>query len=132
MSDYYYQKCQAEIYQALHRLRPHNKRRFPRYIILFTNIPVEGVKVDEILVDHSDWNWVVGQRVKELLAHNQEVSVEDVAASVATPGQNIRSVTRGIDRKGEAIAILAEAWYYKGTPGKGGSRNRFAKSPITD
>ena len=65
------------------------------------------------------------------MADQPEVTVENGAESVVEPGQRLRSVQRGISNNGDAIAILAGAWYYKGKPGRGGERNRFAKTPIT-
>lgn len=132
VSAYYQQKCQAELYQALHRIRPYIRKRYDRHIFLFTNMPVPDAKVDEVLVDTAkNRNWPVAQKVKELLAGAEVVTVKEVALLVAKDGQNPRNVGKTIDNNGDAIAILAGAWFYRGTPGRGGESNRFAKNPIT-
>ena len=51
VSAYYQQKSHAEIYQALHRIRPYIPRKYDRHIFLFTNKPVAGVRVEKILVE---------------------------------------------------------------------------------
>ena len=128
-SEYYWQKCQAELYQALHRIRPYRPQKYARHIFLFTNMPVDGVEVDEVIPDTESWNWHVAQMVKELLNSQEEVTVKEIALRVAESDIKLRSVHKRIADNGDAIAILADAWYHHGTPGKGGTSNRFTKSP---
>lgn len=132
-SGFYWQKCQAELYQALHRIRPYIPKKFDRDIFLFTNMPVEGVKVEEVITDPADpanENWNVAHMVKEVMKNREEVTVKEIALLVAEEDRKLRSVERRIADNGDAIAILACAWYLHGTPGKGGTANRFAKNPI--
>ena len=129
-SNYYHQKCQAELYQALHRIRPYIPSRYQRHIFLFTNMPVPGVEVDEVLVNtDSNWPWEVAQRVKQALANKEEVTAKVLAESLPSGETTIRSLEKRIGNNGETIAVLAHAHYLRGRSGRGGTANRFAKTP---
>ena len=127
-SEYYWQKCQAELYQALHRIRPYIPKKYDREIFLFTNMPVKGVKVEEVIAGPDNWNWKVAHIVKESLKRHGEVTVKEIASRVSESDGILRSVERHIADNGDAIAILACAWYLHGTRGQGGTANRFANS----
>ena len=92
-------------------------------------MPVDGVKVDEVIPDITTWNWNVAQKVKQLLTSKGEVTAKEIAPLVAEPSVKLRSVNKRISDNSDAIAILADAWYHHGTAGKGGTANRFTKSP---
>ena len=47
---YYQQKCQSGLYQALHRIRPYNDQPYDRHILIFTNMPIDGVEVDRLMI----------------------------------------------------------------------------------
>ena len=131
VSSYYKQKCQAELYQALHRIRPYTERRYDRHVFLFTNMPVPGVKVDHVIVDPESWGSQVAQKVEELLTDSEKVTVKELATVVPPrKSKKASSVEKSITNNGDAIAILAGAWHYPGTRGVGGTANRFAKNPV--
>lgn len=120
-ADYYRQKCQAELYQAVHRLRPYIPRRYQRDIFIFTNMPVQGVEVDEVLVDtEKNWQVAAAQLVRSRLVEADQISANEVATAVVkTP--------KSIANNGDEIAILAGAWYHSGTKGQGRAVNRFTR-----
>ena len=130
-SEYYWQKCQAELYQAVHRIRPNIKKKYDRHILLFTNMPVQGVEVENIITCGTKYNDEVADLVRELLADREEVSTLEVASMRAKDNQKPRNVQRTINNNGENIAILAGAFYLKGGPGLAGKNNRFAKFPTS-
>ena len=48
----YQQKCQSSLFQALHRIRPYLvPAEEDRYVFMFTNMPVEGVLLEESMRD---------------------------------------------------------------------------------
>ena len=63
VSDYYWQKCQAELNQAIHRIRPYRAKDYDRHIFLFTNMPVPGVLVDDVIIE-TDGNWLAAAALK--------------------------------------------------------------------
>ena len=124
VSNYYRQKCHAELYQAIHRLRPYRQRKYDRHIILFTNMPIKGVEVDHVLVDEDkNWKWDAAQELQKRLKTSSSVTPDQLysAAKVST---------RTIVNNADSIAILAGAWFFKGKRGSGGSKNRFTLSPL--
>ena len=121
VSKYYWQKCQAELYQAIHRLRPYIPKDYDRHIFLFTNMPVKGVQVEEVKVDTTTWCWQAAQYVKSQLTVKQELPAAEVAEAVGKTAKTIAN-------NGHEIAVLAGAWYHSGTKGKGGTVNRFTKN----
>lgn len=128
VSSYFKQKCQAELYQALHRIRPYDtSHKYDKHIYLFTNMPVQDTLVHRVMVDEGSWKWKVAQVVKERLGGHEESTVNDLAQVVGEPGEKPRTVERRISDNGDAIAILAEAQFLHGTPGRGGTANRFAR-----
>ena len=88
-------------------------------------MPVDGVVVDEVLVDESGFDFQIACHVRRLLEDHSMVSIREIAECVATDGQNIRSLERKIKNHSKEIEILAGARYCPGTPGRGGSANRF-------
>ena len=127
VSAYYQQKSHAELYQALHRIRSYILRKYDRHILLFTNKPVDGVKVKQILVDEESWVWRVASIVQTRLEATDGCEAKALASQASEPQEKPESVRRRIQRNGEAIAILAGAWYKKGKTGPGGEVARFVR-----
>ncbi|MCH7875238.1 MAG: hypothetical protein IH965_08095, partial [Gemmatimonadetes bacterium] len=113
VSDYYWQKCQAELYQAVHRIRPYLPKDYDRHIFLFTNMPVPGMLVNHVIIDTEN-NWLAAavQVVQSRLVEADQVPASEVATAV-------ERTTKSIANNGDEIAILAGAWYYSGTKGQG-------------
>ena len=130
VSDYYQQKCQSELYQALHRLRPNIDRRYKRHVFIYTNMPIPGVKVDEITNDQGkNRNWLAAQVVRTQIAASGECTVQELIPSAKDKGAEDRTVEQYIRRNSEAIVILAGAWYVKGKRGRGEEASRFVSRP---
>ena len=126
VSAYYQQKSHSELYQAIHRIRPYRTKQYDRHIFLFTNKPVEGVLVSEILVDKGSWEWHISRIVQARLEETDAYEVSELILEV-TGEEPSESVGRRIRRSGEAIAILAESKYERGKPGPGGKVPRFVR-----
>ena len=92
-------------------------------------MPVTGVRVDEIMGDRSKGNWTIAELVKTQLATSSEITVQKLVPLVLTGTKKERSVEQRIRRNGDAIAILAGAWFVRGKRGVGGEANRFVREP---
>lgn len=132
VSAYFQQKSHAELYQALHRIRPYQKRRNDRHVFLFTNKPVAGVKVEQILVDDDDWVARQAKFVRTRLEFDEACEVVDLIPQSSEPKDKPETVKRRLQRYGEAIAILADASYMRGKPGPGSDVARFVRLQQTD
>ena len=125
VADLYEQKSQAELYQALHRLRPYEEREYERHIFVFTNMPIPDVKVDELLGRTAEFQWTVARKVKELLLDQPECTVPELAAAGAGGAQG-RTLTRriGDGSNPQMIAALAGAVFERG---RGKRPSRYAR-----
>lgn len=131
VASYYRQKCQSGLYQALHRIRPYLvKPDDERYVLVFTNMPVPGVKVDHLL--RTEERRRLDERfekavsvLKQQLAQRGECTVPELAGLLAAEGVDTRSVTTWIRRNAEGLAAATGARY---EPGKGGRSGRFIET----
>ena len=129
---YYAQKCQFGLYQALHRIRPYIDREYDRYIYIFTNMPIPGVKVYGLLRTEKDKEILarrerVVEAIMEACELGTEIMAPELAQIVAIEGDdNHSTIARWIQRNGNVLAKMAGATYEKG---KGGHHGRFLRQP---
>ena len=131
VKSYYFQKCQAGLYQSLHRIRPYIDREYDRHIFIYTNMPIEGVKVDHLLRDEESERIadrferavaVLSERLKE----KGTCSVPELAEIIAMDGEDVLSVRRWIGQNGNGDK-LAEATGSAFIAGKGKRPGRYAR-----
>jgi hypothetical protein len=129
VGDYYGQKCEAELYQAVHRVRPFEPKPHDRHIFIFTNMPVLGVVVDELLRDPKKEGLEAREaRAKailvEILGARGVCTVPELARRLAAEkGTNAHTLARWIDRNSQTLADATGSVYH---PGSGRRPGRFA------
>jgi hypothetical protein len=129
VASYYRQKCQAGLYQALHRIRPYTEREYDRHIFIFTNMPIPGVKVDHLLRD-AEVERIAGRleqviaALDDRLAAKGECKVPELANLLTNEGESPRTVGQWI---GKRAVALAEATGSTFIPGKGRHPGCFAR-----
>lgn len=114
---YHEQKCQAELFQAVHRLRPYIQKEYERHILLFTNMGVRGVKLDRLIVDPEGRQgraYKMAQAVKGELVSRGEVAVQEIARLMPEPGVTLDGNAAYIRRRGSLIAAIAGAVFVQG------------------
>lgn len=102
---YFRQKCQMELYQAIHRCRP--LRIAPdesRDILIYTNMPIPEVKIDGFL----GWEGKAIEELQKLLQGAEQVSAPDLARELLQEGQKENSIERRIRRSAKKIAELTD------------------------
>jgi len=104
LNTYFRQKCQIELYQALHRCRPHQFQAVkPKEILIYTNMPIPGVHIDGAL----GWPGRYATTLGKLLSKSTECSVPDLARAVIEPEEEFNTVEIRIRRNTEPMAELA-------------------------
>jgi hypothetical protein len=126
VASYYRQKCQAGLYQALHRIRPLIRPNDDLHIFIFTNMPIPGVKVEHLL--RSEARQEIAQRgdravaaLNSQLEQRGECTVPELAALLASEGDD---VLRWVQRHALELAEATDSTFEKG----GGRRpGRFVR-----
>ena len=129
---YYKQKCQSGLYQALHRIRPYIDRDYQRHIFIFTNSPIDGVLVDELLRDEEvlriqDRVNTASDALVEMLSAQESVTVPELSYRIGIQGENIRSLQRWINENGLLLAERSGSLF---TPGKTRRPGLFASPTL--
>jgi hypothetical protein len=121
VSNYYLQKCAAGLFQALNRIRPYNRRDYERHVFVFTNFPIDGVKVTEYLdIDGRRWATAT-EHLREQTA-TEEVSTTELAKVVMDVGATEKAAKKWVQRNASELAELMGLAY---TPGTGRRPGRF-------
>jgi len=129
VASYYRQKCQFGLYQAVHRIRPYLvEPGDERHVFIFTNMPVQDVKVAHLLRD-AESERIADRRDRtaialgEQLAESGGCTVPELAAMVCEDGEDVGSVRRWIGENGTALAEPSNSDFLPGNHGRPG---RFA------
>ena len=135
VASYYQQKCQAGLYQSVHRLRPYLVAPDDeRHIFIFTNMPVKDVVVDELLRDPARVaeEQRIAARVEIVLSELtsqleqfDECTVPNLARIVAPHDDQSEATVRHWIT--ENAANLAESTGSDFEPGKTGRAGRFRR-----
>lgn len=126
VASYYKQKCQFGLYQALHRIRPHNKRDYDRHIFIFTNMPIPGVEVEGLLGKKVARLAKVIKVLGDQLELKGEITAPELAELVATSaGESLEALTRWVQRNVQRLAEDVGATLEEG---KRGRPYRFVKA----
>jgi len=128
---YFEQKCQWELYQALHRCRPiRTAPNKEKVIFVYTNMPIPRTTVDGVLYDPEtkrilDRSEITFTQLKESLQSNANLTVPELTALIADEDENLLSVGAWIRDNSTIIAERTSSTY---VPGKGRRPGRFARS----
>ena len=132
VASYYKQKCQFGLYQALHRIRPYVPRDYDRHIFIYTNMPVPGVVVDEVMTSEEDermkarWEAAVSA-LEELMAAGNQCSVPELATRlVEVEGSQKRALTEWVRAHATELAEATRTIYEPGDRGRAGQFARHA------
>ena len=103
LQDYFKQKCQYELYQAIHRCRPlRTKPNQKQSILVYTNIPIPEVPVDNAL----GWLGRYAERLRLLMTESEACSVPHLARLVRQDDK-FNTVEISIRRHPKELAELA-------------------------
>jgi hypothetical protein len=118
VGDYYRQKVQYGLYQALHRIRPYIPTDDERHVFLFTKMPVPGVLVDELLGTKLERPLHTARALRNLLDTGGGCTGPELVASLKRGGQLGRGDQKWIERHGEQLAESVGADFERGGPGR--------------
>lgn len=126
VASYYRQKCQFGLYQAVHRIRPYLvKPGDERHVFIFTNMPVQDVKVADLLRD-AESERIVNRfdraiaALTEQLDAKGECTVPELAGLVVLEGEDERSMGRWVGENGEKLAAATGSIFTAGDRGRSG------------
>ena len=122
---YYDQKCMFGLYQAIHRLRPLIRDDDEMHIFVFTDMPIPGVKVQEVLGPTATRFHLA---VTTLISYN-ELSVPRLAKELIERSFSESAARRWVQREAEEIAKRAG---YEFIPGIRGRSGKFVKGTPID
>lgn len=124
VASYYQQKCQSGLYQAINRIRPYDDQDYDRHVFVYTNMPIPGIEVAQIMRTETDERFVRAVGFLDgYLDSVKECTVTELAQAL---GGSIsqRSMQRWITRKGDSIAAEVGANF---APGHGRSPGMFVR-----
>ena len=131
VANYFRQKCQSGLYQAVHRIQPYLvASNDERHIFIYTNMPVQDVVVDELIpgpesqrvVDRHDR---VMRFLRDELEETDRLSVRALAELLSPlEDMSIDTLLEWVLENGESLAGEAGISY---TPGHRGQVARFEK-----
>jgi hypothetical protein len=131
VANYFRQKCQSGLYQAVHRIQPYLvASNDERHIFIYTNMPVQDVVVNELIpgpesqrvVDRHDR---VMRFLRDELEETDRLSVRALAESLSPlEDMSIDTLLEWVLENGESLAGEAGISY---TPGHRGQVARFEK-----
>ena len=125
VASYYQQKCQAGLYQALHRIRPYLvEPDDERYVFIFTNMPIPCVKVDHLLGETAVKLQKVVDALRERLDATGGCSVSELKALIASWGVKPLAAARWVQRYTTQLATASDAVF---EAGKGSKPGRFVR-----
>jgi len=126
---YYWQKCQAGLFQALHRIRPYIPRDYDRHVFIYTNMPVPEVKLTGLL--RSRTNQRTHSRneralaiLKDQLKSEGQCTLSDLAVALVGKNETDGQIRKWIQRK---ASNLAEATSSEFDVGNGRRVGRFIR-----
>ena len=131
VASYFRQKCQSGLYQALHRIQPHLvEPEDERHIFIFTNMPVQDVVVDELILGPESQR-VVDRRNRALQFLREEFEESDrltvrALAELLSPleDMSIDTLLEWVSENGENLAAEGDLGF---TPGHRGQVGRFER-----
>ena len=122
---YFRQKCQSELYQAVHRIRPHLVGQDDeRFMLIYTNMPIPGVKVDGLLKSEEaeamdERSEAAVEVIEEQVAQNGGCVKAGLAEALAASGYGgKRSIEKWIDRSVPHLEKATETRFEKRAPGR--------------
>ena len=129
VASYYKQKCQFGLYQAIHRIRPYIDKEYDRYVFIFTNMPIPGVVIDDVLRSEegeriADRATKAASTLNEQLESNGACDVPDLAEAITGEGERQRTVSKWIGENSQRLAADTCSIY---TSGQGKRPGRFTK-----
>ena len=116
VKSYYWQKCQAGLYQTVHRIRPYlvpagDERR----VLIVTNMPVPGVVVEALAGDTGHHLDKASQRLNELLQERGSCKLPELGHAVQH-----RPNLRWLQRHADMLAAVVNATFTPGARGRAG------------
>lgn len=121
---YYRQKCQAGLYQALHRIRPYIAKD-ERHLFVFTNMPIDGVKVQHVMRSEvreritNRWDSAVSE-IERLLVINGVCTVAELAKALVASRDSEASMRKWLTNNGRALADITGSVYEVGNGRRSG------------
>jgi hypothetical protein len=104
MQAYWVQKSPHELYQALHRCRPHRVGPDERKdVLVYTNMPIPGVVVDGFL----GWEGRCVRALEEILANKSMCSAPELARHILDENEKFNTVEMRIRRDAGKLAFYA-------------------------
>ena len=131
VANYFRQKCQSRLYQAVHRIQPYLvPPEDERHIFIYTNMPVQDVIVDELICGPESQRIVdrherVMRFLGDELEESDRLSVRALAELLSPlEDMSIDTLLEWVQENGESLATEAGISF---TPGHRGQVARFEK-----